>query len=222
MDGSGSVLMVQNVSLSIDCYSNDLPLNRIWNIIPGIYRHALPQGYVLKKDKKKDDKKDEISLEDLIESERASLGPEQTKVTLESFLAWKKRKIAEKIKLQQKDEEKKRTDFKSGKQFGISGREMFSFNPNLVYDQDDAMGEDEVAFDSMIREDTENDGDFKEIDFTKLTFVEDNSAENSSEKKAAPDETEQDLDNVAGPINENLFSEECLEGLDDELEDLDE
>ena len=39
-----------------------------------IYRHALPPGYVLKKDKKKDDKKSDISLEDLIETERAALG----------------------------------------------------------------------------------------------------------------------------------------------------
>jgi len=42
-----------------------------------IYRHALPPGFVLKKDKKKEDKKDEISLEDLIETERANLGPNQ-------------------------------------------------------------------------------------------------------------------------------------------------
>lgn len=42
-----------------------------------IYRHALPPGFVLKKDKKKEDKKDEISLEDLIERERANLGPNQ-------------------------------------------------------------------------------------------------------------------------------------------------
>lgn len=42
-----------------------------------IYRHALPPGFVLKKDKKKEDKKDEISLEDLIETERANLGPKQ-------------------------------------------------------------------------------------------------------------------------------------------------
>lgn len=39
-----------------------------------IYRHALPVGYVLKRDKKKEDKKQEISLEELIEHERAALG----------------------------------------------------------------------------------------------------------------------------------------------------
>lgn len=34
-----------------------------------MYRHALPPGFVLKKDKKKEEKEDEISLEDLIERE---------------------------------------------------------------------------------------------------------------------------------------------------------
>jgi len=131
-----------------------------------IYRHALPPGFVLKKDKKKEDKKDEISLEDLIETERANLGPnqvwilykiykifldeklilkhsiliifpcnknfEQTKITLETFLAWKKRKLKEKQEQAIKDEEKKRSDYKAGRQVGISGREMFYFNPDLA------------------------------------------------------------------------------------------
>lgn len=41
-----------------------------------IYRHALPPGYVLKRDKKKMDeqKKPDISLVDLIERERNALG----------------------------------------------------------------------------------------------------------------------------------------------------
>ena len=62
-----------------------------------IYRHALPAGFVLKRDKKKmEEKKNEISLVDLIERERAALGPNQTKITLETFLAWKKKKIKDK------------------------------------------------------------------------------------------------------------------------------
>lgn len=49
---------------------------------------------MLKRDKKKlEEKKNEISLVDLIERERAALGPNQTKITLETFLAWKKKKI---------------------------------------------------------------------------------------------------------------------------------
>lgn len=33
------------------------------------YRHALPPGFQLKKDKKKEDKADEISIEDLVETQ---------------------------------------------------------------------------------------------------------------------------------------------------------
>lgn len=127
-----------------------------------IYRHALPPGYVLKKDKKKDDKKDELSLEELIETERSALGSATTKVTLESFLAWKKRKIEEKKLAQLEEEKKKMKDFKSGKQFGISGRDLFSFNPDLINDEDDEGG---AAMD-FIRERDENEDEFKEIDFS--------------------------------------------------------
>lgn len=34
-----------------------------------MYRHALPPGFVLKKDKKKEEREEEISLEELIENE---------------------------------------------------------------------------------------------------------------------------------------------------------
>ncbi|VDL62227.1 unnamed protein product, partial [Hymenolepis diminuta] len=45
------------------------------------YRHALPPGFVLKKDKKKmeEQKEDTITLDELIETERRALGMNQTK-----------------------------------------------------------------------------------------------------------------------------------------------
>ncbi|XP_070505060.1 zinc finger CCCH domain-containing protein 15 homolog [Chironomus tepperi] len=190
-----------------------------------IYRHALPPGYVLKKDKKKDDKKDEISLEELIETERANLGTATTKVTLETFLAWKKRKIEEKRQAELEEEKKKLKDYKAGKQFGISGREMFSFNPDLV---NDAMDEGDEAFE-MIREQDEDETNFKEIDFSALSAglkeVDASgltiATEDRLEKlKESVPVTETAADE-AGPINENLFLDEDLEGLDDELNDLD-
>jgi len=64
-----------------------------------MYRHALPPGFVLKSELKEMEANklsNELSLEMLVEKERASLGKNVTKVTLESFLAWKKRKIIEK------------------------------------------------------------------------------------------------------------------------------
>lgn len=59
-------------------------------------------------------------MEDLIERERAALGSNLTKVTLETFVAWKKRKLKEKEEKAAKEEEKKRLDFKAGRQVGVS------------------------------------------------------------------------------------------------------
>lgn len=56
-----------------------------------------------------------------MERERAALSASGkfTKVTLESFLAWKKRKVKEKKDALQKEEDKKRNDFKAGRQHGV-------------------------------------------------------------------------------------------------------
>jgi hypothetical protein len=94
---------------------------------------------MLKRDRKLlEDQKETISLEELIESERASLGASVTKVTLDTFLAWKKRKLEEKKQQLVKDEEKKRNEFvKHGRLVGLSGREMFTFNPDLIANDDE-------------------------------------------------------------------------------------
>lgn len=190
-----------------------------------IYRHALPAGYVLKKDKKKmDENKIEISLVDLIERERAALGPKQTKVTLETFLAWKKRKIQDKKDKFTADEEKKKSDYKQGKQYGLSGREMFSFNPDLVDDGpiDDEGGE-LISYD---RSDDEEESMFRELDLNELSLAAqevDGSGTVASEDRNT--QLRNGIDSASAdavPINENLFmDEDCLEGLDDELNDLD-
>ncbi|XP_052893872.1 zinc finger CCCH domain-containing protein 15 homolog [Anopheles moucheti] len=202
-----------------------------------IYRHALPPGYVLKKDKKKAEaQKEEISLVDLIERERAALGPSQTRVTLESFLSWKKRKIQEKKDKLQKEEERKLKDFKAGRQNGLSGREMFSFNPDLV---DDGMDDGEVAVESYGRNEDEDDTiEYRELDLNMLslnikdvdntgTVAESDRWEKMAAEAASRTATEDaegesaatGIVNDAAPINENLFLEEDLEGLDDELSD---
>lgn len=201
-----------------------------------IYRHALPQGYVLKKDKKNVDKPSEISLVDLIERERAALGSNQTRVTLETFLAWKKRKIQEKKDKMAAEEEKKKNDFSKGKQFGISGREMFSFNPDLV--DDGPMEDGDAAFDNYERSDDEDAVEFKELDLTALSLAaqeadgsgtvasesrlqeqSEAAAKQSAEEETAAAAANDDNStpaNDAAPINKELFM-----GLVDELEDLD-
>lgn len=202
-----------------------------------IYRHALPPGYVLKKDKKKmDSQKEEISLVDLIETERAALGANQTRVTLETFLAWKKRKIQEKNKREQEEEDRKRKDFKAGRQNGLSGREMFSFNPDMI---DFGMDNGEEAIESYGRnEDDDDTTEYKELDLNMLSLSikeVDNTGTVAEEDRwqkmkatlpatAENGETEgasavAASTSDAAPINENLFLDEDLEGIDDELSD---
>ncbi|XP_072837359.1 zinc finger CCCH domain-containing protein 15 [Pogona vitticeps] len=220
-----------------------------------MYRHALPPGFVLKKDKKKEEKEEEISLEDLIEKERAALGANVTKITLESFLAWKKRKRQEKINKAEQDMERRKADFKAGKALVISGREVFEFRPELV-DADDeeaddthyiqGTGEDEVDEQVCV-----NDVDLnlyvpKAVDETGITvaslerFSTYTSAEQDDNKLSeasggglengeqndfqADSDTEGSQQNGiidAVPVDENLFTGEDLEELEEELNTLD-
>lgn len=69
-----------------------------------------------------------------------------------------------------KEEDQKKRDYKSGKQFGISGREMFSFNPELAMDAD--MDDGDAAFDTYDREDDDDQTvEYKELDFDLLASV---------------------------------------------------
>lgn len=196
-----------------------------------IYRHALPAGFVLKKDKKKDDKKNEISLEELIETERAALGPNQTKITLETFVAWKKRKIIEKSEAAKKAEEKKRSDYKAGRQVGLSGREMFSFNPELAADEDMEEGDEAFDYYAVAEEDEEN-LEYKELELDIIGLeareVDDTGtvATNDRLKQAEGSSVltngiNEEQSTSAVPINENLFVDDDLEDLEDELDSLD-
>jgi len=195
------------------------------------YRHALPSGFVLKRDKLKE-KKDEISLEDLIERERNALGSNLTRVTLESFVSWKKRKVLEKKQALLKDEEKKRTDFKAGRQVGLSGREMFTFNPLMAEDQ---FEDGDEAFDTAHLPDDDEDGERDTTEYREIQFDDwenDASEVDDSGTQATTDRFSQlqlnptDITSGLGPsqkaqitslpIDESLFDED-----DDELEDSD-
>lgn len=201
-----------------------------------IYRHALPPGFVLKRDKKKmEEKKNEISLVDLIERERAALGPNQTKITLETFLAWKKKKIKEKQDALTKAEEQRRSDFKAGRAVGLSGREMFSFDPALAAD---AGEDDDEAVDLRDYGDEDPDNmeyreveleligmEASEVDDTGTKATEDRLqqlgkglANGEGDKSESDSQETADDSPAAVPINENLFLDEDL---DEELQNLD-
>ncbi|XP_076822894.1 zinc finger CCCH domain-containing protein 15-like [Clavelina lepadiformis] len=206
-----------------------------------MYRHALPAGFVLKSEKKKmEEQAEKISIEDLVETERAALGSNVTKVTLETFLAWKKRKREEKIKNLNTKKDKRQKDFKSGKLLGVSGREVFEFQPDLV-GEDDAEaddfrytppveGEDEaqvrgISETMFVPEEVDSSGTQATQDRLKATSNhKDESApqpDGSGEKnatKSVPSKPQDAIDDV--PVDENLFTED-LDDLDAELEALD-
>lgn len=231
-----------------------------WNCPNGekcMYRHALPPGFVLKSELKQmeDNKKNELSIEMLVEKERASLGKNVTKVTLESFLAWKKRKIIEKKEEKIIEENKKKANFKLGLHQGLSGRDLFTFNPNLIGDDDDGV-DDGYDYKIRVDDDEETDGtqlvvkdinldDFQatEDDGTGTTVTEDRFSymdsiykQEQDNKMAAgetivedvEDETAKNGDlpttsNLNKPkieIDESLFNADDLDGIDDELDDL--
>uniref|UniRef100_A0A7E4V2T0 Zinc finger CCCH domain-containing protein 15 homolog n=1 Tax=Panagrellus redivivus TaxID=6233 RepID=A0A7E4V2T0_PANRE len=197
-----------------------------------IYRHALPSGYVLKKDRKKleDLKKLEtISLEELIEKERASLNTAvMTKVTLESFIAWKKRKIVEKRKKVAEAEKQKKANLKQGKQGGMSGRDLFTYNPDMVGEDDD-----EAQADAIEREVEEGDGEeeVKAFEIDERTFynigeggkfldedLDDAEATTAEETPAAP--TGADAEKQPTVFNEDLFDDgDIPDDLDDESDE---
>ncbi|XP_049874271.1 zinc finger CCCH domain-containing protein 15 homolog [Pectinophora gossypiella] len=190
-----------------------------------IYRHALPPGFVLKRDKKKmEEKKNEISLVDLIERERAALGPNQTKITLETFLAWKKKKIKEKQDNMAKAEEQRRSDFKAGRAVGLSGREMFSFDPALAAD-DGEDGDEAVDYSAYDADDDVDTTEYREIELdligTEMSEVDDTGTKATDDRLS---QLNKGLENGAAeaeaevPINENLFLDEDL---DEELQNLD-
>nr|XP_020442926.1 zinc finger CCCH domain-containing protein 15 [Monopterus albus] len=228
-----------------------------------MYRHALPPGFVLKKDKKKEETEEEVSLEELIESERAALGVNVTRITLETFLEWKKRKRQEKVDKAREEMEKKKADFRAGKSLVVSGREVFEFRPELVNDDDAEADDTQYA-------DEESDDDEEEIDTTEVQDIDvsrfvpqevDNTgitvasmdrftsrnktqptetgneeqlngacggaeanglsgAEGGGEDGGGQDEDEEEEEEEEVPVDENLFTGEDLEELDEELNTL--
>lgn len=186
------------------------------------YRHAVPPGFVLKKNKKNIDEvkaEDTLTIEDLIETERAKLGGNLPRITLEIFLAWKKAKIREKQDSEQKERDRKRDEFKAGRSIGLSGRDMFTFRPELA--EDDGQDEEgEEAYDlSRLEGEEDNAEVIREITLENL-MAESLKAGDLAAAAASPIEASMA---TSVPIDEKLFEDddlEDLEELEDELEEL--
>lgn len=121
------------------------------------YRHALPPGFVLKSERKAAEeaaKANVISLEEFLETERHKLGPNLTPVTPETFATWKKTRMNKKDAEAEAIRKTKEAQHAAGKNTGMSGRDLFQYNPEWFEDQDD--GEESDEFDlSKYRRDQE-------------------------------------------------------------------
>lgn len=196
------------------------------------YRHCLPPGYVLKRDLPKEeiDEDDVEPIEEVIERERAKLKGEGTKVTLETFLAWKKKKEEQRrdaVEAARLAEQKK----SGGRGLNaLSGRDLFSFDPSLFVDDAAAAAEqdyeeDEEYWNALLNENQEiveranrealeerSDGDSSEDEEEEKNNGT-GSSSSSSAATAVSNSHDKNKDVIIG--RENLFLEGDLPNLDD-------
>ncbi|GAB1604917.1 hypothetical protein Ahia01_000773300 [Argonauta hians] len=197
-----------------------------------IYRHCLPAGFMLKKDQKMLEKKEQISLEELIEKERAALLHAGTKITLQTFLEWKERKKKQKLAALHQETEKKKAEFKAGRTVGISGREMFEFNPDLITQDDEGAEDFDYSRTDSDGEDESYNGPVNDVNMELYVATEnDNSGGTRVEDIRKKTEDGKLCEATALMVNggaesnvqidEDLFDDEDLDQLDDDLDTLD-
>jgi len=80
------------------------------------YRHALPSGFVLKRDQKKEEKIVERPIEDIIEEERQALPDGGTPMSEVNFKKWKEKRTTAREKEQKKQKASQFSGRKTGKQ----------------------------------------------------------------------------------------------------------
>lgn len=125
-----------------------------------IYRHCLPQGYVLTAGQdvaaEDDEEEEPLAIEEQVELERAKLlTAELTPVTEASFMAWLAKKKIEKEEAEEaaKKESKQKKDLR----MGATGRDLFVMDPSLFVDEDDALDEFERDLDYRLSDADEDD-----------------------------------------------------------------
>ncbi|KAH8092666.1 hypothetical protein BXZ70DRAFT_897990 [Cristinia sonorae] len=104
------------------------------------YRHALPPGFMLRSQRKAAedaDKANTISLEEFLEVERHKLGSNLTPVTPESFAKWKQTRMNKKMAEEEALKNAKATQAAAGKSSGMSGRDLFTYNPEWFVDEEE-------------------------------------------------------------------------------------
>jgi len=164
------------------------------------YRHYLPPGYVLKEKQatNEGDEDAEIPLEEQIERERASLPAGGTPVTLESFKLWKEKKEA--ARLAGVESERIAAAKKSGGRGTdvLSGRDLFTYDPTLFIDDEDAADEEDYE-----EESEEDSGDGNDSESDEEEEEEEDETEPANGQPSASSKTA-----IAGLRKEELFLEE--------------
>ena len=112
-----------------------------------MYRHALPPGFVLKKNVKKEETDEQITIEEFLETERHKLGSNLTPITFESFMKWKQAQKERKDKEALELSKKKEADVRAGRAGLVTGRDLFTYQPDLFVagDEEGAMDADAYA-----------------------------------------------------------------------------
>jgi len=141
-----------------------------------------------------------------------------------------------------KEDSKKKDKAKSGLTTGLSGRELFSYNPAMVGEEDDD-DEEGCAVDMTARESEEDDGTkVHDIKFDAYGIMDDGVDESTESqlaklksdtvKPSTSGKKDVILNGTAeasavggvsetGPIDEDLFDDEDLDELEEDLENLD-
>lgn len=168
------------------------------------YRHSLPAGYVLKKAApvEEEEEEDEVTIEEQIEIERAALPSGGTPVTEESFKRWLVRRAENKRDAEEKEKQAiiDASAKKGQKGIGLSGRDLFTYDPSLFIDDDGAAGQDlygdledpNLVFtdDPDLFNDEEDLDDIEEEDETGHDSSDNSDQEKESYDDEAPDQEE--------------------------------
>ncbi|KAI0091071.1 hypothetical protein BDY19DRAFT_991652 [Irpex rosettiformis] len=112
------------------------------------YRHALPPGFMLKSQRKaaaEAEKANTITLEEFLEVERHKLGTNLTPVTKESFAKWKRTRMDKKTAEEELQQKAKDAQHAAGKSSGMSGRDLFTYNPEWFEDDEEEEEEWDLA-----------------------------------------------------------------------------
>ncbi|KAG2118498.1 hypothetical protein BD769DRAFT_1482105 [Suillus cothurnatus] len=123
------------------------------------YRHALPPGFVLRSERKAAEeaaKANTISLEDFLEIQRHKLGSNLTPVTPETFAIWKKTRMDKKEAEADALRKAKETQHAAGKNSGMSGRDLFQYNPEWFEDDEEETEDWDLSVYRREQEDSED------------------------------------------------------------------